>query len=93
MIYFLAHRAPTDYARLKLRKGTPMCKVVADSLDELMNWGRRHGLGRIHLSRNGRPHYDLWGPYLMLCPDRSEMRRYRRLYRTRVLKKPSFPSR
>ena len=64
-----------------------MCKVVADSLDELMNWGRRHGLRRIHLSRNGKPHFDLWGPYLTLCPDRGEMSRHRSLYRARVLKK------
>jgi len=68
-----------------------MCKVVADSLDELMAWGRLHGLRRVHLSRNGKPHYDLWGSYLRLCPDRAEMRRYRSLYRARILKKQSSP--
>ena len=87
MIYFLSHPAAKDYPRLNLKRGAPLCKVLADSLDELIGWGRRHGLQRIHLSRSGKPHFDLWGPYLELCPDAAELRRHRRLYRTHVIRR------
>ncbi len=86
MLYFLPQFAPRDYPRLNLKRGAPMCKVLADSFDELAAWGRRHGLGRIHISRRGKPHYDLWGPHLVLCPDHREMRRQRSIYHANFLK-------
>ncbi len=81
MLYFLSHSAPTDYPRLRVKKGSPMCKVLADSLEELIKWGMRHGLRTIHISRNGKPHYDLWGSRLVLCPKPAEMKRHRQIYR------------
>ena len=86
MIYFLSQPVPRDYPRLNLKKGAPMCKVLADSLNELMCWGNRHGLTRIHISRNGKPHYDLWGSSLVLCPHFEEMKRHRNIYRTNFMK-------
>jgi hypothetical protein len=87
MVYFLSQPVPRDCPRLNLKKGAPMCKVLADSLDELIRWGERHGLRRIHISRNGKPHYDLWGPGLVLCPHSNEMKRHRDMYRTILMKK------
>jgi hypothetical protein len=86
VLYFLLQSVPRDYPRLNLRKGAPMCKVLADSPDELMRWGKRHGLRRIHISRNGKLHYDLWGSGLVLCPCLNEMKRHRDMYRTNFIK-------
>ncbi|MBW2056980.1 MAG: hypothetical protein JRJ26_05730 [Deltaproteobacteria bacterium] len=87
MIYFLHQPAPRDYPEFKLPKGSPMCKVLADSVEELIRWGRSHGVRTIHISRSGKPHYDLWGPRLALCPHMEEMRRHRAVYRTSRLSK------
>ena len=87
MLYFLFQPAPRDYPHLKLKRGSPMCKVLADTFDELIGWGRRYGLRHIHISRSGRPHYDLWGRLLVLCPHFNEMKRHRYLYRMRLLKR------
>jgi hypothetical protein len=86
MLYFLSHLAPKDYPRLKVKKGSSMCKVFADSPEELFGWGGKHGLRTPHVSRNGKPHYDLWGPRLVLCPESNEMRRHREIYRIKFRK-------
>jgi hypothetical protein len=67
-----------------------MCKVMADSLDELIRWGKRNGLRRIHFSRNGKPHFDLWGPLLAMRPHPSEMRYHWRLYRSQFIGRRSM---
>jgi hypothetical protein len=86
VLYFLHQLVPKDYPRLNLKKGAAMCKVLADSTEELIRWGNRNGLRRIHFSRSGKPHYDLWGPWLGLCPSGEEMRRQRDLYRTNLIR-------
>jgi hypothetical protein len=87
MLYFLSQLVPRDYPELNLKKSAPMCKVLADSLEELRNWGERNGLRRVHSSRNGKPHYDLWGRGLALCPHVAVMKRHRGIYRVNFLKK------
>jgi hypothetical protein len=90
MVYFLSQTAPRDYPKLDLKKGAPICKVLADSLDELLRWGRRQGLRPVHVSRSGKPHYDLWGSRLVLCPDVEEMKRHRGIYRATLKKRRTF---
>jgi hypothetical protein len=87
MVYFLSHRAHRDYPWLNLKKGQQICKVVADSLNDLLEWGKKFGLTRPHISRSGIPHFDLWGNRLALLEMRGLKGDHKRLYRRRYLKK------
>ncbi|MFB0508138.1 MAG: hypothetical protein ACETWT_15530 [Thermodesulfobacteriota bacterium] len=85
MVYFLPHRAHKDYPWLRVKKGQEIYKVVADSLGDLLDWGRKFGLTRPHMSRSGIPHYDLWGSRLVLLKMQGVRGDHKRLYRKRVL--------
>ena len=87
MVYFLSHRAHRDYPWLNLKKGQQICKVVADSLNDLLEWGKKFGLTRPHISRSGIPHFDLWGSRLALLEMRGLKGDHKRLYRRRFLTK------
>jgi hypothetical protein len=87
MVYFLSHRAHRDYPWLNLKKGQQICKVVADSLGDLLKWGKRFGLTRPHISRSGIPHFDLWGNRLAFLQMQGIKGGDRRLYRRRFLRK------
>jgi hypothetical protein len=87
MVYFLPHKAHRDYPWLKLKKGQQICKVVADSLNDLLEWGKKFGLTRPHISRSGIPHFDLWGSRLALLEMRGLEGDHKRLYRRRFLRK------
>jgi hypothetical protein len=87
MVYFLSHRAHRDYPWLNLRKGQQIYKVVADSLSDLLEWGKRFGLTRPHISRSGIPHFDLWGSRLVLLKMQGIGGDHKTLYRRRFLRK------
>jgi hypothetical protein len=87
MVYFLPHKAHRDYPWLNLKKGQQICKVVADSLNDLLEWGKKFGLTRPHISRSGIPHFDLWGSRLALLEMRGLEGDHKRLYRRRFLRK------
>jgi hypothetical protein len=86
MVYFLSHRAHKDYPWLQVKKGQQIYKVVADSLGDLLDWGRKFGLTRPHMSRSGIPHFDLWGSRLALLRIQGIKGDHKRLYRKRVLR-------
>ena len=90
MVYFLSHRAHRDYPCFNLKKGQHICKVVADSLSDLLDWGERFGLTRPHMSRSGVPHFDLWGSRLALLKAHGVKGDHKRLYRKRVLRTKVF---
>lgn len=52
-----------------VERGDRMCHVYSDrSLDELLDWGRRHGLRPEWIDRrNAMPHFDAYGEYLERC--------------------------
>ncbi|MFQ5841172.1 MAG: hypothetical protein ACE5I8_01945, partial [Thermodesulfobacteriota bacterium] len=79
------HRAHKDYPRFQVKKGQQIYKVVADSLSDLLGWGRKFGLTRPHMSRSGIPHFDLWGSRLALLTTQGVKGDHKRLYRKRVL--------
>jgi hypothetical protein len=87
MVYFLPHRAHKDYPWLNLKKGQQMYKVVADSLGDLLEWGKGFGLTRPHISRSGIPHFDLWGSRLAFLQMQGVRGDDKRLYRRRFLRK------
>jgi len=87
MVYFLSHRAHKDYPWLQVKKGQQICKVVADSLSDLLDWGRKFGLTRPHMSRSGIPHFDLWGSRLALLDMQGAKGDHKRLYRSRFLRR------
>ena len=87
MVYFLSHRAHRDYPWLNLRKGQQICKVIADNLGDLLDWGRAFGLTRPHMSRSGIPHFDLWGSRLALLKMQRVKGDHKRLYRKRFLRR------
>ena len=93
MVYFLSHRAHKDYPRLQLKKGQKICKVVADSLGDLLEWGKRFGLTRPHISRSGIPHFDLWGSRLGLIKMQGIKGDHKILYRRRFLRRDEGPHR
>ena len=61
MIKYHFHRAPRDVRALGTRKGDRLCHVYSDvSLEELVAWGRRHGLKPEWVDRRHiLPHYDV----------------------------------
>ncbi len=87
MVYFLSHRAHRDYPWLNVKKGEQIYKVVADSLSDLLEWGRTFGLTRPHISRSGTPHFDLWGNRLALLEMQEIKSNHKRLYRRRFVRK------
>jgi hypothetical protein len=87
MVYFLPHRAHKDYPWLQLKKGQQIYKVIADNLGDLLEWGKRFGLTRPHVSRSGIPHFDLWGTRLALLQTQAIEGDHKRLYRKRLLRK------
>lgn len=87
-IKFHYHTARKDVPRLGIERGDPLCHVYsADSLDELLAWGRRHGLRPEWIDRmSALPHFDLFGEYLAHCGDgveRAELVRDIRSWRAR----------
>jgi hypothetical protein len=61
VIKFHFHAAPRDVPPLGTRKGDRLCHVYSDgSLEELVAWGREHGLKRHWIDRRHiLPHYDV----------------------------------
>lgn len=61
MIKFHYHTARTDVPRMDVRKGDRLCHVYSDeSVAELREWGRRHGLEPERIDRgHDLPHFDL----------------------------------
>ena len=75
MIKFHYHRAPRDIPRLDVRKGDRMCHVYSDvSLEELVRWGRRHGLKPEWIHHSSLPHFDAFGDRLSVCGEGVERR-------------------
>ena len=87
MVYLLSHRAHRDYPWLNVKKGQQIYKVIADSLGDLLEWGKEFGLTRPHMSRSGIPHFDLWGSRLALLKMQGIKGDHKRLYRRRFLRK------
>jgi hypothetical protein len=87
MVYFLTHRAHRDYPCINVKKGQHICKVIGDSLSDLLEWGEKFGLTRPHMSRSGIPHFDLWGSRLTLLMAQGSNGDHKRLYRKRFLRK------
>ncbi len=68
MIKFHYHTAPRDLPRLGIRRGARLCHVYSDtSIEELEDWGRRHGLRPEWIDGGAIPHFDAFGEYLALC--------------------------
>ena len=87
VIKFHYHTAGRDIDRLGVQAGDRLCHVYSDeSLSELIEWGRRHGLEPEWVDRrNDLPHFDLYGARLAFCgegvSDRElvrDLRRWRR---------------
>ena len=86
VIKFHYHSAPRDVAHIGVRKGDRLCHVYSDtSLEELVEWGRMHGLRPEWVDRrNVLPHYDAHGEWLDACGEgvpRSELVADIRLWR------------
>lgn len=66
---FHYHTAPRDIPRLGIQRGDRLCHVYSDvSLEELHDWGRRHGLRPEWVERSGSlPHFDAFGEHLERC--------------------------
>jgi hypothetical protein len=86
MVYFLSHRAHRDYPWLNLKKGQRVYKVVGDSLNDLLEWGKMFGLTRPHISRSGIPHFDLWGSRLAFLKNHEIEGDHKEIYRKRFLR-------
>lgn len=69
VIKFHYHTAVRDVPRLGIGKGDPLCHVYSDrSLDELVAWGREHGLKPEWIHRHSSmPHFDAFGRHLEHC--------------------------
>ena len=68
MIKFHYHKAPRDLPHIDVRKGDPMCHVYSDeSLEELVAWGREHGLKPEWIHDSALPHFDAFGERLEGC--------------------------
>ena len=63
MIKFHYHTAPKDVPHAHIAKGDPLCHAYSDtSLEELVGWGREHGLRPEWIDRKHTlPHFDLHG--------------------------------
>lgn len=61
MIKYHYHTARTSVPRLEIEEGDALCHVYSDtSLEELVEWGREHGLRREWIDRShDLPHYDV----------------------------------
>ncbi len=64
MIRYHYHTAQRDIPRLEVKKGDTLVHAYSDtSVEELIEWGRSHGLKAEWIDRrNALPHYDLFGP-------------------------------
>jgi hypothetical protein len=87
MVYFLSHRAHRDYPWLNVKKGQQIYKVVADSLGDLLEWGKAFGLTKPHISRSGIPHFDLWGSRLAFLRRQGITGDDKKLYRRKYSRK------
>lgn len=69
MIRFHYHTAARDIPRLDVTRGDTLVHAYSDtSIDELVAWGRRHGLKPEWIDRrNALPHYDLFGDGVRLA--------------------------
>jgi hypothetical protein len=69
VIRFHYHTAGRDIPRLGVRKGDTLVHAYSDrSIDELIAWGREHGLRPEWIDRrNALPHYDLFGDGVALA--------------------------
>jgi len=69
MIRYHYHTASRDIPRLAVRRGDTLVHVYSDtSLDELIEWGRSHGLKPEWIDRrNALPHFDLFGEGVRLA--------------------------
>lgn len=76
MIKFHYHRARTAVPRLGIEIGDPLCHAYSDaSMEELVRWGRRHGLKPAWIDRShSLPHFDLHGDQLELAGEGVERR-------------------
>jgi hypothetical protein len=63
VIRFHYHTAQRDISRLDVRRGDTLVHAYSDeSIEELIAWGRAHGLKAEWIDRrNALPHYDLFG--------------------------------
>jgi hypothetical protein len=63
VIRYHYHTAARDIARLDVKQGDTLVHAYSDtSLEELIEWGRSHGLRAEWIDRrNALPHYDLFG--------------------------------
>jgi hypothetical protein len=66
LIKFHYHAAPKDVPHADIEKGDPLCHAYSDtSLEELVAWGRAHGLQSGWIDRKHTlPHFDLHGESL-----------------------------
>lgn len=88
MIKFHYHRARRSVPRLDIQPGDRLCHAYSDrSLEELLEWGDRHGLEPEWVDRrNALPHFDLHGEWLELAGEgvgREELVRDLRRWRQR----------
>jgi hypothetical protein len=88
VIRFHYHTAPRDIPRLEVRKGDTLVHAYSDtSIEELIEWGRSHGLKPEWIDRrNALPHYDLFGEGVRLADDgvtRAELVADLRMWRAR----------
>jgi hypothetical protein len=88
VIRFHYHTAPRDIPRLDVRKGDTLVHAYSDSsLEELIEWGRTHGLRPEWIDdRNALPHYDLFGEGVKLAGEgvtRAELVSHLREWRAR----------
>lgn len=69
VIRFHYHTAQRDIPRLQVKKGDTLVHAYSDtSREELVEWGRRHGLRPEWIDdRNALPHYDLFGEGVSLA--------------------------
>lgn len=63
VIRFHYHTARRDIPRLEVKKSDTLVHAYSDtSIEELIEWGRSHGLEAKWIDRrNALPHYDLFG--------------------------------
>ena len=88
MIKFHYHTASRDVPRLGIRRGARLCHVYSDtSIEELQDWGCRHGLHPEWIDGGAIPHFDAFGEYIELCGDgvgfremASDIRRWRAVH-------------
>lgn len=88
MIRFHYHTAPRDIPRLDVSKGDTLVHAYSDtSIEELIEWGRSHGLKAEWIDRrNALPHYDLFGEGVSLAGEgvtRAELVADLRVWRAR----------